>query len=376
MIIQTLDIKDNCTGIFYKNSFLFDNFEKAINNSNVAWKHSPLLEDEKYEYLFLHLKGEDLSPYAFDSEMYEEYLLKMESHAKAVKTARIELDDLCFFDIMPEKQLLKWFSIRRQCLDRLHQAEIKPTDYDILHKAHVLTTEISHNKIKFADKSGRVKYNIFGSATGRLTTLKSSIPVLTLKKEQRSQLVPNNDMFLDLDVNAAELRTLLALSGQEQPDIDLHEWNAAELFNNSLSRSEAKQRMFAWLYNPAAIDESLEQCYNREIFRDFFSAEDQLVTTPFGRKLYVEEKKAQNYLLQSTTSDIVIENAYKIMKLLKNRKSNVAFTLHDSVVLDFAKEDRDLVMEIKEIFETNMFGRFLSTIQIGKNFGDMKELKL
>jgi hypothetical protein len=375
LIIQTLDIKDNCTGIFHKSSFLFDNFDEIVESSNLAWKHSPVLDDKKCEYLFLYLKGEDLSPYALDPEMYEEYKLKMESHAKAARTAQIELHDLCFFDIIPENQLLRWFSIRRQCLNRLYQADIKPTDYEILHKAHVLTTEISHNKFRFGEKVGRVRYNIFGSATGRLTTFRDSIPVLTLKKEQRSELTPNNDMFLDLDINAAELRTLLALSGQEQPDIDLHEWNTSELFNSSLSRSEAKQRMFAWLYNPVAIDESLEQCYNREIFRDFFSVADQLVTTPYGRKLYVEEKKAQNYLLQSTTSDIVIENAYKIMKLLENRKSSVAFTLHDSVVLDFAKEDRDLVREIKNIFETTRYGQFLSTIQIGKNFGEMKELK-
>ncbi len=134
--------------------------------------------------------------------------------------------------------------------------------------------------------------------------------------------------------------------------------------------------MFAWLYNPEAIDTSLEQCYNREIFRDFFSKDDQILTTPFGRKLYVEERKAQSYLLQSTTSDIVIENAYKIMKLLKGKQSNIAFTLHDSVVLDFAKEDYGLVREIKEVFEDTRMGRFLSNISIGKNFGDMKELKL
>ncbi|HAI44394.1 MAG TPA: hypothetical protein DCM40_42985 [Maribacter sp.] len=376
MIIQTLDIKDNCTGVFVENSFLFNNFDNTIKQAKLAWKHSPVFDDEKIEYLYVYLKGNDLSPYAFDSEMYEEYKLKMESHAKAAKVAKVQLEDLCFFDIIPEHQLLKWFSIRGQCMNKLHRAKSRPTDYSILHKAHVLATEISHNKIKFGTEFGRVRYNIFGSATGRLTTLKNSVPVLTLKKEQRSQLTPNNDMFLDLDINAAELRTLLALSGQEQPDIDLHEWNASELFNSSLSRSEAKQRMFAWLYNPVAIDESLEQCYNREIFRDFFSAEDQLVTTPFGRKLYVEEKKAQNYLLQSTTSDIVIENAYKIMKLLKNRRSNIAFTLHDSVILDFAKEDHDLVREIKETFETNRYGRFLSTIKIGKNFGEMRDLVL
>ena len=375
MILQTLDIKDNCTGVFYKNVFSFDKLEKVIENCSFAWKHSPILDDEKFEYLYLHLKGEDLSTFSLDSELYEECQTKIKSHAQAAKTAMIEMDDICFFDIMPEHQLAKWFCIRRQSLERLYEANIRPSDYAILHKAHVLTTEISHNKINFGEKKGRVRYNIFGSVTGRLTTMKDSVPVLTLKKEQRSLLKPKNDLFLDLDINAAELRTLLALTGREQPSMDIHEWNVRNVFDGDISRSKAKQRMFAWLYNPAASDSNLERVYSREIYRDFFCKHDQLVTTPFGRKLYVEEKKAQNYLLQSTTSDIVIENTYKIMKLLKNRKSNVAFTLHDSAVLDFAKEDYDLVKEIKATFEETRYGCFTSSVKIGKNFGKMKEMK-
>ena len=376
MILQTLDIENNCTGIFDRSSFLFDKYEKILNNYCLAWKHSPILNDERYTYLYLYLKSDDLSSYAYDSEMYEEYLLKMESHSKAAKTAKIELDEMCFFDIVPENQMIRWFTIRRQCMEALLSAADKPSDYDILHKAHVLATEISRQKIIFDNKYSKIKYDIFGSATGRFTTVKGTVPILNLKKENRSQLVPNNDLFLELDFNAAELRTLLSLSGRNQPDIDIHEWNIDNVFRGGLERSKAKQRVFAWLYNPEAVDTSLERCYNREIFRDFFSTEDQILTTPFGRKLYVEERKAQSYLLQSTTSDIVIENAYKIMKLLKNKRSSIAFTLHDSVVLDFAKEDYKMVQDIRNTFEQTRMGRFLSNISIGKNFGDMKELQL
>ncbi len=376
MILQTLDIKDNCVGIFDKSLFLFNKYDEIIKNYSYSWKHSPILNDEKYKYLFLYLKGEDLSPYSYDSEMYEEYVLKMESHAKAAKTSKIELDDMCFFDIIPEKQLIRWFTIRRQCMDNLLDTATKPSDYDILHKAHVLATEISHNKRIYGNKISRIKYNIFGSATGRFTTERGSIPILNLKKEIRSMLVPNNDLFLEFDFNAAELRTLLSLSGREQPSIDLHEWNIRNVFGEGTDRAKAKQRVFAWLYNPEATDESLERCYNREIFRDFFSQGDQILTTPFNRRLYVEERKAQSYLLQSTTSDIVIENAYKIMKILKGKRSNIAFTLHDSVVLDFAREDYNLVLDLRDAFEATRMGRFLSNVSIGKNFGNMKELEL
>ena len=117
-----------------------------------------------------------------------------------------------------------------------------------------------------------------------------------------------------------------------------------------------------------------EKIYNKNIYKDYFR--DNKVTTPFNRELKVDERRALNYLLQSTTSDIVLENAYKIMKVLKPRKSKVAFTMHDSVVLDFAREDYDLVKDIKEMFETNMFVRFVSTISIGKNFGNLKEISI
>ena len=376
MILQTLDIKNNCTGIFDKYSFLFENFEKVVKKYSYAWKHSPILEDKNYKYLFLYLKGEDLSPYSCTPEVYEENLLKMESHAKAAKAAKIELDDMCFFDIIPENQLLRWFTLRQQCMDKVLDTLEKPSDYDILHKGHVLATAISHNERIYGKELSRVQYNIFGSSTGRFTTEKGSLPILNLKKENRSMLVPNNDLFLEFDFNAAELRTLLSLSNREQPNIDLHEWNMENVFAGDLDRSTAKQRVFAWLYNPESIDPSLEQYYNRGIFRDFFSEGDQILTTPFNRKLYVEERKAQSYLLQSTTSDIVIENAYEIMKMLKGKKSTIAFTLHDSVVLDFAREDYNMVREIKEAFEKTRLGNFLSKVSIGKNFGNMKELRL
>ena len=64
------------------------------------------------------------------------------------------------------------------------------------------------------------------------------------------------------------------------------------------------------------------------------------------------------------------------MRLLKNHKSFIAFTMHDSVVLDFHRRDFALVSDIRDLFERNMFGRFRSNISIGKNFGDMMRIEI
>ena len=143
-----------------------------------------------------------------------------------------------------------------------------------------------------------------------------------------------------------------------------------------MKRAEFKERLFAWLYNPKSNDTVFDDFFSRETFRDFFVAEEKVLTTPFGRRLIVDERKAQNYLLQSTTSDQVLENAYKIQKMLKGKKSTIAFTLHDSIILDMARKDAIMIRSIKEQFEKTRWGTFLSTCKIGKTFGDLRELKI
>ena len=376
MILQTLDIKDNCKGIFHRGAFLFEGAEETANRYFLAWKHSPMLEDENFRYLFLSLKDDDLSTYSIDPELYEEYKKKMLAQGKAAATAKIDLTEECFFDLLPEHQLTKWFKMREQALHSLHKSTKREDDYDILHKAHVLTAEIGRQDLMFEGKKGRVQYNIFGSATGRLTTKKGSVPIMTLKKEDRHKITPQNDAFVELDLNAAEVRTLMALSGREQPQEDIHAWVTENVFNGEIERSKAKVELFAWLYNPSSSESRFDEFFSRLIFRDFFAPEDQVLTTPFGRRLAVDERKAQNYLLQSTTSDIVIQNAYKIMKMLKGKKSQIAFTLHDSIIIDMCKKDAIMLRKIKEQFEETPWGPFVSTCKIGKTFGDLKDLEI
>ena len=197
---------------------------------------------------------------------------------------------------------------------------------------------------------------------------------MSLKKEQSELLTPQNDAFVELDLNAAEIRMLMALSGREQPQGDIHEWVVNNVFNGEKERSKAKVELFAWLYNPSSSKSRFDQIFSRQIFRDFFAPEDEVLTTPFGRRLAVDERKAQNYLLQSTTSDQVLENAYKIQKMLKGKKSKIAFTLHDSIILDMSQEDAIMLKDIKLQFEQTQWGSFMSTCKIGKNFGNLKEL--
>lgn len=298
----------------------------------------------------------------------------VESQKKAALTARVDFSEMCFFDIIPDHLMMKWFSLRNEAMVNLMKDVEKPRDYDILHKIHVLVSQVSNNTVTFGEQEESILYDMYSSATGRLATSRGSFPILNISKEQRAELQPKNDMFLELDLNGAEIRTLLSLCGKEQPNYDIHEFNKNIAARDLTTRQEVKARFFAWLYNPEARDYNLEKLYDKNIYKKHYK--NGHIETPFGRKLEVDERRALNYLTQSTTSDIVLENAYKIMKFLKDKKSFVSFTMHDSVVLDFSKEEHHLVQEIKDLFETNMFGRFLSTVNIGKNYGNLKEVKI
>ena len=71
---------------------------------------------------------------------------------------------------------------------------------------------------------------------------------------------------------------------------------------------------------------------------------------------------------------MVYENTSKINELLKDRKTFVAFIIHDCIVLDLSKKDLDLVDDLVDTFSITRFGNFKSSIKAGKTLGTLKEI--
>ena len=210
--------------------------------------------------------------------------------------------------------------------------------------------------------------------TGRLTTKQGSFPILNLKKEIADCVVPTNDVFVQLDFNGAEIRTLISLAGKEQPEEDIHEWNMNNIYHNITERSKAKQRFFAWLYNPNSNDSETEKHYTREqILNKHYNGET--ISTPFGRKIQSDDFHALNYLLQSSSSDNCVQSAVKVNKFLKNKKSFVQSVVHDCVTIDMDLSERNLLPMLVELFSDTALGRFKTSIQIGHNLRDLEEVQ-
>ena len=390
MKFVVLDSKKECLGYYYDGK-INDN---PPENTSTTWDYRHHHHDDKYEYASLYVKGKSLTDSCPDymKPEWDKLQEQKKAYQNAITKSRINIDDVCAFDLIPEWFLREMSQAKCDIIKHVVEEVEKPITYDFTLQLEKLFGEIRQNtlnldmesvkdrmlfpsaqslmqRIKKADKS--IQYSQFGSITGRLVSTKSSFPILNLHKSFRKMVKPNNDFFIEFDYNAAELRTLLALSGEEQPQEDMHTWNMKNIFSKEITRDEAKRKIFAALYNP----KSKQKYYKiEEVVAKHYSAET--VSTPFYRTIKADRHHALNYLLQSTTSDLVLEQVLKVNDLLKGKRSKIVFLIHDSFVLDMAAEDRYTVPEIKKIFSENRFGKYLVGVKAGKDFDSMKEINL
>ena len=99
------------------------------------------------------------------------------------------------------------------------------------------------------------------------------------------------------------------------------------------------------------------------------------MTTFFDRTIPSDKHHALNYIIQSTTSDLFLHKMIDLWKFLKHKKSFVAFSVHDSLVIDMASDERDLINQIVKIFSRTKFGDFKVNVSVGKDFGNMRKIK-
>ena len=393
MLFQTLDDKSECVGV-YANGEL--EFKQVPSDLTKTWSYSNFLEGLSIDYAQIYCHGKTLDEVcpAHLLEDWERVSNRLKAFIRANNLAKVNLLENCFFDLTPERFLKEYCEVKNQICDWVFQKYERPTNHDHLSSILEVLSDIRYRKVNFDPKvlqkfwgenkaklliqkfSGTdvyCKYNLFGSVTGRLTLEKDSLPILNLKKEYRAAIKPNNDFFIELDYNAAEARVVLALLNKEQPTEDIHEYHANNLYQ--CSRAEAKKRFFAWLYNPNSDDDLSSGQYDRDQILSRYRLYDS-VETLFKRNIKCDDFHAFNYLIQSTCADMVLDRMVATYKLLQGRKSYVAFTLHDSVILDFASEDKDLIKNIIEEYRNTKLGNFKTSVSAGKDLYNLNKINI
>jgi len=396
MIFQTLDDKSECVGVYVDGKLHFDD---VPDNLTKTWKYTGSVQDDAIEYAWLYCGGKDLQaacPEHLKGELTE-VQKTFKAYLKSFQIAKINLRDNCFFDLVPSDFLMEFCEVRNKITEHVFETYSRPKNYEHLDQAYRLLHKIRYQKLNInvdgcrhlmtstsdredirmlvKNKSHYVDYNLFGTVTGRLTTKRASNPILTMKSKFRELIKPTNDWLVSFDYNGAEIRTFLALSGHEQPQDDIHFWNMKNLYSEqSIEREEAKVRFFSSFYNHN--DTSLNgSIYNRErVVEAHYDGKS--VNTFFGRQIPVDERKAFNYIIQSTTADRTIERAVALDKALEGYKSKVSFIVHDEIVLDIVEEEKHIIPQLKEVFQNNKLGKFRANVKAGKTYGTLRELKI
>ena len=233
MYFQTLDDKSECVGV-YKDGNLY--FDKKPEGCSRTWKYAEYLEESGVEYANLLCGGRSLNDVC-PSFLVDDWAAvedKLKAYYRSFVLARVNMNENCFFDLVPKPFLLEYCEIRNKITQYVFENYEKPQNYDFMVDLTKVLTRIKHQKLnidvsglsdkahlpkfrqamrKYAHIDPYCRYVINGTKTGRLTTQKNSFPVMTIDKDFRSIVKPTNDWFVELDFNAAEIRTLMALGG-------------------------------------------------------------------------------------------------------------------------------------------------------------------
>tara|TARA_A100001011_G_scaffold258416_1_gene266713 strand:- start:11940 stop:13139 length:1200 start_codon:yes stop_codon:yes gene_type:complete len=396
---QALDDKENCVGIYCGGRLLFDESQFPHNlEDHVTWKYSGSITDD-VEYAWFYANGKNLNESCPDDLLDElkSKQAKMKAFRKAFQIAKINFREHCFYDLVPHDFLESFLETKNKITKHVFENYEKPEIYEHLVAVEKLLYKIRYQELNISNENARnlfvstssraaaqkilksskfIDYNIYGTKTGRLATYNGSFPILTMKKDLRTLIKPKNDWFVSLDYNGAEVRTVLNLLGINQPDYDVHEWNMEHVLKKHgvADREAAKTTFFGWLYNPSSslIKGSI---YDREKIMDEYY-DGQYIKTPFGRKIEVDKDKALNYIIQSTTADLVNDRAVHIDRFLEDKKSFVSHIVHDEVVVDISEDEKYLIPKIKDLFSSNKLDTFKTNLQAGKDYYNLGDLNL
>jgi len=386
-----LDDKDWCRGVYHRGKLHFEQLPETISKT---WKYASYLENKNIEYASIYAQGNTIDEACPEhlKEQWDKSKNKLKAFHNSFVEAKVSLEENCFFDLVPQQFLLELCDVKCKIIDYILKTYNKPEEYQFLLDAEKLLHSISSKSLnldlswlrqqkhearartllnRIKNISSNVRYNLYGSKTGRLTTVANTFPILNLDSKYRSMIKPKNDLLVELDYNSAEARVILGLAGFDQPQEDIHSWNAKRL---SLSREEAKTEFFAWLYGSSKVDsEKYNKIFKVDRVLDLYYKSGE-VKNYYNRKIESDDFHSMNYLVQSTTNDLVLRQILKINKILKTKKSFISFIVHDSVVIDLAKEDKELIKYIVSEFSNTDFGRFPVNLSAGKNYGNLRKI--
>ena len=294
----------------------------------------------------------------------------------------------------------KSYSTSREILDKL--VEINPIiekiiEYRTLTKLYNTYIIGIKNSVKEDNKLHTI-YTQTLTRTGRLSSIEPNLQNIPIRYEEgkliRKAFIPEDDcIFISSDYSQIELRVFASMANEEsmidsfKKGMDIHMATAMKIFNKDKEevtknmRRKAKAVNFGILYGISnfGLSEDIgislkeaKEFMNKylEVFPKIKEYQDKLVSdaykngyvnTLFNRKRKIDELNNTNYIIRSqgerialntpvqgTAADIIKVAMINIFEEFnkKNLKSKMILQIHDELIFNVYKEEKDIVKKI------------------------------
>jgi hypothetical protein len=269
--------------------------------------------------------------------------------------------------------------------------ELSKFDYFFNTKTSLIFSHIERNGVKINKEKFEnyfypsdndfvyTQYNI-KTLTTRPSNTFNGVNYAALNKENgcRESFIPQNDYFIEIDINGMHPSILSLLINYKIEGDDIHQY-LANLYNTS--REEGKKITFKQInggifsqYKDVKFFKLIKQ-YTDSLWEQF--NKDGYIIVPYSN--YIIDKnlikdanpqKLLNYLLQSLETTINVLVLWDVIKNIINLQSKIRLYVYDSLLIDIAHEEKDKVLNTIE----SAYKKWgMNThIKIGNNYNDIK----
>ena len=126
-------------------------------------------------------------------------------------------------------------------------------------------------------------------------------------------------------------------------------------------------------YKKNEKEKQFKEIYNSDLIKKKYW-DGRVVKNHYGKVIEADEFHSVNYIVQSTTAGLALRQALKVNELLKGSQSKIKIVIHDNIVIDMKKEDKHLIQQIVDVYNNTEFGKFKSSVKIGKTLGVMRKI--
>jgi hypothetical protein len=226
------------------------------------------------------------------------------------------------------------------------------------------------------DNTIYTQYNLY-TTTGRPSNSFNGINFAALKKDDgcREAFIPENDCFIEIDINAYHPTLASHLVDYDFGDETPYQYFAKEA---GIEIDEAKILMFRQLYGGIYKEYQhieyfqLIQKHTDKLWNEFKT--NGFIECPIsGHKLTnsikeMNPQKLFNYTLQNLETSTNVLILWDIMMLLKGKVSKIVLYTYDSILIDYCEDD-DILEEIQQAF--TKYNLRTKTTK-GHNYGNMR----